>query len=722
MFGSVRALAVHPVILCGGSGTRLWPASRPGQPKQFIPLVGERSSFQTAVLRVAGLPDAAEPIVVAGVGHADWIAGQLEELGVAATVILEPEARDSAPAMAVAALWIAARDADGVALVVSADHHIPDAAAFQAAVALAAEAARSGLVVTLGVRPTAPATAYGYIRAGEGPDAVKPVARFVEKPDAATAAEHIAAGYLWNSGNFVVAAATLIAELEAHAPEVVAAARRALDGADRRSGALALGAAFREAPRVSIDYAVMEKTRAAAVLPVDFAWSDIGAWDAVWQAADKDANGNAGAAIFAGAEDILVRAPSDVTVAVVGLSGVGVVVEGRAVLVTALARSQEVKGVAEQVLGQPARHAAMADLAGAHTWYEHWLRTAALPVWWSLGADHARGGFHDALAQDGTPMATPRRMRVQARQTYVYAEAVRAGWDGPWATALAHGLAGMSRQFRRADGLYRLTVGEDGTPLDDTAMLYEQAFAVLALATALRCAARPELAESIAVVRRSLDDRRHAAGGFLESGSHPHQANAHMHLLEAALACEEAGVGGWTDVADEIAELALTRFIEGGVLREFFDAGWSALSGDAGLVEPGHQFEWAWLLERWGRARGRADARDTARALFATGRRGVDPRRGVAVNALWNDLSVRDASARLWPQTEHLKAALILGETEAALEAAGGLARYLETPTRGLWWDIMTPDGGFMAGPAPGSSFYHVVGAILELGRSRSDQ
>ena len=166
-----------------------------------------------------------------------------------------------------------------------------------------------------------------------------------------------------------------------------------------------------------------------------------------------------------------------------------------------------------------------------------------------------------------------------------------------------------------------------------------------------------------------------------------------------------------------MAELALGRFIdpETGVLREFFDADWGALEGEAGLVEPGHQFEWAWLLQRWGAMRSDARGPSTARRLYAVGLRGVDPAREVAMNALWDDLSVRDGMARLWPQTERLKAALILGEDADAVSAARGLARYLQTPARGTWRDKMRPDGGFVDEPSPATSLYHLMGAVLAL-------
>jgi mannose-6-phosphate isomerase len=347
-----------------------------------------------------------------------------------------------------------------------------------------------------------------------------------------------------------------------------------------------------------------------------------------------------------------------------------------------------------------------------------WLRTAALPVWWTLGADRERGGFFEALGQDGAPQPAPRRGRVQGRMIFSFAQAGMMGWNGPWREAARHGLAALTGSFLRPDGLIRSLVGLDGRTLDDTPFVYDQAFALLGLASLAQ--AGEGAGEALALAQRmreGLEALRHPGGGFREAGDQPFQANAHMHLLEASLAWEEAGQADWRALSDEIAGLALGAFIDHrGVLSEFFDADWRRAGGDDGrLVEPGHQFEWAWLLDRWGRARGRADGQLAARALHEAGRQGVDPRRACAVNALWEDLTVRDGWARLWPQTEYLKSSLALGETEDALQAASGLKRYLETPVRGLWRDRQGPTGGFAQGGAPATSLYHIVGAIRQL-------
>ncbi|MEH6678797.1 AGE family epimerase/isomerase [Phenylobacterium sp.] len=715
-------MAIYPVIMCGGSGSRLWPASRPSHPKQFLPLVGALSMFQETVLRVVDLGQEGDMVIVAGIAHGELISVQLAEIGVLATVLLEPEPRDSAPAMAAACAWIAGRDSEGVAVVVAADHHMPDGAAFRAAALTAVDAARLGQIVTLGMRPASPSTAYGYISPGEGPGPAKPVQAFVEKPDAATAQAYIEAGHLWNSGNFVVAADVLLAELEAFAPAIAEAARAAVEPCAK--GQSVLAETFRTAPKISIDYAVMEKTRRAAVLPVDFAWSDLGAWDAVWQASDKDAAGNTirGEALMIESTDCLVRAPAGMQVTLVGAKDLAVVVDGGQVLVCDLASSQQVKTAVDQLKAQGRETVAPAapfhTVAEAAAWFDQWLKTSALPLWWALGADHVRGGFREALTPEGAPVEAPRRSRVQTRQTFVYATAGLMGWQGPWRQAAWHGMDYFLARYRRPDGLFRAVVSNEGEPIDETAALYDQAFALLAMATLNQAdPGHTDLAAEAQRLLAALQVMRHPAGGFREEGAHPFQANAHMHLLEAAMAWAESGGGPeWQALAAEIVELALTRFIdpEGGFLREFFDEAWAPAPGEDGrLIEPGHQFEWAWLLERWAVRTGEARCHQAARRLYAAGLRGVDAKRGVAINALNDDFTVRDANARLWPQTEWLKAALILGEH--ALAPAQGLARYLKTPARGAWRDRLDAAGTFAEESCPASSFYHIVVACRAL-------
>lgn len=720
-------MALYPVIMCGGSGTRLWPASRSSRPKQFIALTGERSTFQETVERISGIPGAAEILIVAGVKHAEAIADQLAGINARAQIILEPEPRDSAPAMAAACAWIASRDPSGIAAVVSADHHVPDAEAFRAALTTAATAAAAGQVVTLGVTPVSASTAYGYIAPGDAMGQVRKVSAFVEKPNAAAAQAYIEQGYLWNSGNFVVAAATLLSELDAFAPGVSEAARQAVEGATGED-VLVLGDAFRSAPKISIDYALMEKTARAAVLPVAFSWTDLGAWDAVLTASSQDEHGNAarGEALFINAKNCLVRAPDGVQITVIGGNNLAVIADGGQVLVCDLDQSQAVKTAVDQLkaVGRETLPAPtpFSDIAGAASWYRNWLHTSALPLWWSLGADHERGGFHESLSPEGEPVHAARRARVQTRQAFVYAAAGELGWKGPYRQAAWHGLDYFLDHYKRPDGQFRTLVAPDGAVLDETAVLYDQAFALLAMATLHRMEpGRRDLRAEAEALLAALQARRHTGGGFLEVAPYTYQANAHMHLLEASLAWAEAGGGPeWEALAAEIVALATSRFIDakGGFLREFFDEQWAPMAGpDGRILEPGHQFEWAWLMARWAK-RGHPEAEAVALRLFEAGVRGFDARRGVAINALLDDMSVHDDVARLWPQTEYLKAAVILrhvvGEAHV-LRAAKGLHSYLLTPALGAWRDKYQADGTFTQEPAPASSFYHIVAACMEL-------
>ncbi len=357
-------------------------------------------------------------------------------------------------------------------------------------------------------------------------------------------------------------------------------------------------------------------------------------------------------------------------------------------------------------------------LSTAADWYASWLGEAALPLWAGAGVDPEGGLFHETLSIEGRPIEAPRRARAQARQVFVFASAVTAGYGDEWLHVAKAGWTRFVQAYRRPDGLFINRVAADGTPIDTEADIYEQAFALLAMA-ALQAAdpSNRELAVEAERSRAALQDRRVAGGGFRENGMHPYQANCHMHLFEGAMAWETTGGRDWTLLSDELATLAMTKFIdpESGALREFFDADWNALRGHGGLMEPGHHFEWAWLLERWGRDRGDVAARTAARRLFENGLRGVDPVREVAVNALWEDFSIRDGAARLWPQTEHLKAAVVLGDEAQSLRAARGLAQYLEVPARGAWRDKLRLDGTFVEEPAPATSFYHLIVAILEL-------
>jgi mannose-1-phosphate guanylyltransferase/mannose-6-phosphate isomerase len=342
---------VLPVIMCGGAGTRVWPESREAMPKQFIPLIGAGSTFQQTIKRLA-TPLFDEPIVVTNRDYRFLVREQLEEIGAKATIVIEPARRDSGPAVATAAEIGAARDPQTVVAVFAADHVVLDQKGFLAACATAAEAAAAtGAIVTLGVTPTEPATGYGYIHPGApfGIGAARRVAEFVEKPDLATAKRYMAEGYLWNSGNFFFRADTMLEELRAFEPEMAEATAAALAAASQDLDFIILDkAAFERSPKKSIDYAVMERTKRAAVVMADVGWSDVGNWDAVWKLSPHDANGNAihGNGFALDAKNVQIRSDELLT-AVVGVDDVTVVSTQDAVLVLRRGQGDKVKELVE---------------------------------------------------------------------------------------------------------------------------------------------------------------------------------------------------------------------------------------------------------------------------------------------------------------------------------------------------------------------------------------
>jgi mannose-1-phosphate guanylyltransferase/mannose-6-phosphate isomerase len=348
-------VAIVPVILSGGTGTRLWPLSREGYPKQFLPLVSTKTMLQETAARAAG-PGFAPPVVVCNEAHRFLVAEQLRAADIeGGRILLEPAGRNSAPAVAAAALLIAEQSPDAVLWLMAADATITDVPALHAALAQAVVAAEAGRIVTFGMQPTAPETGYGYIEAGAelpGAPGVRAVSRFVEKPDAAKAADFLAGGrHLWNSGMFVATAATLLAELERFTPDLMRAVAAAVGEAKRDLDFVRLGAsAFSAAPAISIDYAVMEKTALAAVVPAAIGWSDLGSWDALWEVGAKDARGNVvgGPVELVDADGCLVRSEGILT-GVIGLKDVVVVTAEDAVLVMPRDRAQDVKLLVDQL-------------------------------------------------------------------------------------------------------------------------------------------------------------------------------------------------------------------------------------------------------------------------------------------------------------------------------------------------------------------------------------
>lgn len=369
---------------------------------------------------------------------------------------------------------------------------------------------------------------------------------------------------------------------------------------------------------------------------------------------------------------------------------------------------------------------------------KNWLVRDALPLWARAGYDAETGRFAESLAlETAEPSTAPARPRVPPRQIYSFIDGARLGWPGPAVDIARKGLAAFQAEFLSPDGSLRPRAVDGSRPFD----LYDQAFALFAYASIAGAVAG--LREQVVADARRLRDLLietlgHPLGGFEEDMPRrlPLRANPNMHLFEAALAWEHlSGSPRWGEMARSIAELAVSRFIdaERGLLREYFDGDWSPAAGEAGRkVDPGHLFEWGWLLTTWGRRTGRDDALAAAARLYAAGtRHGICPDRGVVMLEIGDDLLPRDPVARLWSQTEWLKASLVMMEearkagdaarareaAASALAAARVIESYLDVQPRGLWRDRLAADGRFIEEPAPASSLYHLVGAIAELNR-----
>ncbi|HEY7243439.1 MAG TPA: AGE family epimerase/isomerase [Xanthobacteraceae bacterium] len=366
----------------------------------------------------------------------------------------------------------------------------------------------------------------------------------------------------------------------------------------------------------------------------------------------------------------------------------------------------------------------MTDLATQVHVLRNWLLNRALALWWELGADRARGGFHEAIDLEGKPVAHPHRARSIARQAFSYCEARRLGWDGRWGEAANHALNFFRIHFVRPDGTVNSVVDLDGRCREPRFELYNQAFALLAYASAHAAFGEEAGWRRMAVqLRTTLQGQyAHPIAGFVEdrSGLQMQSANPHMHLLEAALAWIALDPDpGWRRMADSLVALCLERMIDKktGALREFFAADWTPAPGVTGSIcEPGHHYEWAFLLHRWANLANFPAPQAVSSLVAFADTHGIDAVRGVAVSAVLLDGSVHDPVARLWAQAERIRAYLIDGRDDAQIASAvAALVRFLGVARQGLWFDQLDANGSFVEEPARATSLYHIIGAASEL-------
>ncbi|WP_199223176.1 AGE family epimerase/isomerase [Oricola cellulosilytica] len=732
MMAEGKLVTITPVILCGGAGSRLWPMSRDDKPKQFHALVNDRSllvnTLERMVPAIRGLQFRPAHVI----GSAALVETLERDVARASVspelIVLEPSIRDTAAAIAAATATIGAEDPDEFIIVLPSDARIDDVHGFQDTVAAAARLSReTDAIMTIGIPPVRAETQYGYIEKGEALGEGFRVTRFREKPDHQTAEHYLASGdFLWNAGIFLFRAGRLADEYRRLQPEIWACASRAVRNGRREGARLFLDpAAFAASPKLSIDYAIMESAGNIGVVEARFDWDDLGSWAQLYAGAEKDSRGNAlsGDVITVDAGDNLVRARG-ATIAIAGVDDLVVVAEDNKILVTRRDTTHLVKNVTQvfKTRGDDTLPSTV----------KSWLFETALPYWAERGIDREFGGVHEALNFDGTPAPhLSKRLRVLARQIYAFSYAKLMGWEGDAEGVLRHCFDTLVNTGWHEEGGWIHLFNPDGTVQDTTRDTYDHCFVLLGLAWLHRATGWPEARlwadRTVAFMDACLAD--HGNGGYYESIDRklPRRANPHMHFLEAMIAWYEAtGEEQFLDRAQAMVRLFDRHFFDKstGTLSEFFKADWSISreTAEETRIEPGHHYEWAWLLMRY------LDHRDTprvgakARQLFAAAATfGHHASTGAAANGLQPDGSAVEKHARLWPQTEALKAALVF--EKRGLGSAAALRRrifdvlfayYLNGPVPGGWYDAIDTDGYVTAPDMPSSSFYHVMCALGE--------
>ena len=719
---------IHPVILCGGSGTRLWPLSTPRTPKQFLKLTSSRSMIEETAGRFQSteLPglEFADLLVVGAKRHEALLDAQLPNV----QMILEPMGRNSAPAVAAACI---ARSPDDLVLILPADHDIRDVKAFHEAIAIAADAAQDGAIVTFGIQPSHPATGYGYIKAGASTseDGALDVEAFVEKPDLATAQSYLESGsYYWNAGIFLFKAGTMLDALDTFAPEVAAGTRQAM-GAASASRTHLNPEAFAATPSISIDYAVMEKASNVKTVPVSMGWSDVGGYRALHELlTESDAdNYTSGPVHVQNSTGLYVRSEGP-TVSVNGISDLVIVATENEVMITPKDDDAAVKELGKVV--QENRHS-LGLSPELRTRARDWLWTA-FDVWSENAWDPERGGFVEQLDMEGRPdRAANRRVRVQARQVFSFAKAIEMGWPGTDAARdlVDKGLDYIDQRLRHPDGGWVHVVDADAQTVDETRDLYDHAFIILAGAAAYKAtgsALALRLAdEAIAFIDAELKDHDH--GGWFESLPHklPRRSNPHMHLLEAFLTYFDAtGDERALKCARESAALFESKFFDPvrNVMAEEFSNNWSLTRDPAHvLFEPGHHYEWATLLK----ALDRADNRDTLswrrRLIKKADEVGLNARHGFAFNAVQADGTPKQSKSRLWHQLEMFRAYVLHPDVSSPSAIEHLFERimevYLEAGPKGGWFDEIDQTGKLTSTAVPASMLYHAITAFESITR-----
>ncbi|MER8747089.1 mannose-1-phosphate guanylyltransferase/mannose-6-phosphate isomerase [Mesorhizobium sp. M1004] len=728
-------------VMSGGVGSRLWPLSREDNPKQFHDLSGDGTMLAKTLRRLTARPEGETPIfLIAAERHAERVHADLAGLDLAGGgPLFEPTGRNTAAAVALAALRTLSEFGDSLVLVVPSDHEIATPKQFWQSVEAGSQAALAGRLVVFGIKPTQPETGYGYIEVAAESGGVFDVSRFVEKPDLATAQSYLSAGtFYWNTGIFLFRAGAMRDAFAAFQPDIWQATEAAYKAATSDLSGLYMPLDLYAAiPSNSIDYAIMERAKDIAMVPAGFRWNDLGSWQSLLDVGPADAKGNVvvGDVVAIDCENSYIRSDGRLLSAI-GMKDVAIVSTADATFVAPVSHSQHVKKIVEQLEKSgrletrftPA-HDRVIESGAWHRRVHHWLFEETLPLWSTSGVDERHGGFHEALGFDGEALLKPKRMRTTARQVYAFAIAKARGWDGPADRLISHGIAFMAGKGRTDRGGWVRTLNVDGSVADPTEDAYDHSCVLLALAHAHMCGNPDALRlgqETFVFLDAHLEDSRMT--GFLETsdGEGERRSNPHMHLLEAFLAWYEAtGDRTYLRRAARIIDLFRSHFFdaESWTLGEYFDAGWKPAAGEKGTwTEPGHHFEWASLLTDFVARSGQGELSNFARKLYASAiANGLNRATGLAYGAVSRQGLPLDLVSRSWPQAEAIKAAIALDgsggpDLKPEIEArVGRLFRWhIDPAPLGLWIDRIDERGRSLASDVPASIFYHLVCALTQ--------
>lgn len=734
-------------VMSGGVGSRLWPLSREDFPKQFHALSGQSSMLVKTVRRMKARTAAKVPLyMLASARHTGRISQELAGLPMdGGRPIFEPVGRNTAAAVAVATEITLREHGDELVLVVPSDHEISTDSHFWETVEAGAQAARNGRIVVFGINPDRPETGFGYIETGAESGGIRDIIRFVEKPDEATAISYLEQGnFVWNAGIFLFRASTMRDAFLQYAPDIWNGSVTALDSATSDvSGTYLPHDLYAQVPSTSVDYAIMEHADNIALVPAKFRWNDLGSWQSLLDVSDADGrhdgNGNVlvGDVVAIDCEHSYLRSEGRLLSAV-GLRGMAVVATVDATFVAPVSESQNVRKIVEQLerTGRlETKYTPAPDVmpvAGAYaSRVRHWLFEETLPLWSTVGVDTRHGGFFEALSQNGVPLERVKRTRTMGRQIYAFAVAKEMGWAGPASDLIDHGIRFLTANGRTKRGGWVRSFNPDGSVADATEDTYDQSFMLLALAHAHKAGhaeAQGLAQETFAFIDQYLVDP--GCAGYLEVvdgvGEKPglRRANPHMHLLEAFLTWYEiTGNRNYLERAARIVDLFRHRFFdaENWTLGEFFNENWERAPGvDGEWTEPGHHFEWGWLLSDFAAKSGQKDVVRHARKLYSSAiANGLNRATGLAYHAVSRSGVPLVRTSRSWPQCEVIKAAIALDgnggpDLKPEIEArVGRLFRWhIEPAPKGLWIDLIDENGRARSEDVPASIFYHLVSAL----------